>query len=269
MDPPKSAVMPGKDRAQVAQTALAPDRRPHAYRVLRELVRTRHSERCAFDPQEAPARDDVDAILESARWAPTAHNMQNFEIVVVDTASTLDRLARVRGELSEEFLEENRAQLAFSEEELAERGTGLLATMFPPTWQSLGGTTEPDWTDRHSYLGTAIASSPVVLVVLYDPARRAPGSERDFLGAMSLGCVMENMWLTAESLGIGMQIMSVFADPGVEGELRHILGVPERLRIAFACRIGYPAAAPGGYVRVRRLPATFTHWNTYGSARPR
>lgn len=51
-----------------------------------------------------------------------------------------------------------------------------------------------------------LPESPVLLVVVYVPGKRAPASEGDFLGIISLGCAMENMWLTAESLGIGLHI---------------------------------------------------------------
>ena len=49
-----------------------------------------------------------------------------------------------------------------------------------------------------------IVSSSAILFILYDPSRRAPASEGDFLGILSLGCAMENMWLMANSLGIGV-----------------------------------------------------------------
>jgi nitroreductase len=42
-------------------------------------------------------------ILEAARWAPTAHHMQNFEVVVVNERDLLDDI------------EENYAQLSLSE----------------------------------------------------------------------------------------------------------------------------------------------------------
>jgi hypothetical protein len=35
--------------------------------------------------------------------------------------------------------------------------------------------------------------SAALLVILFDPSKRAPASEGDVLGMMSLGCVMENM----------------------------------------------------------------------------
>ena len=61
------------------------------------------------------------------------------------------------------------------------------------------------------------------------------------------------MWLTAEARGIGMQVISVFSDQHVEDGLRRILSIPQYMKIAFACRLGYhpsrPAAKgiPGGY----------------------
>ena len=64
---------------------------------LLDIIRNRHSERVPFDPERRVSDADLDAILEAARWAPTAHNMQNFEIVIVDDEATLSTIARVHG----------------------------------------------------------------------------------------------------------------------------------------------------------------------------
>jgi nitroreductase len=228
-----------------------------------EVIRERHSERAPFDPEHLIAEGDLRAILEAARWAPTAHNMQNFEIIVVDDKSTLAAIGRVRGGASEEFIRENLAQLSSSEEELIQKGTGLIATMFPTSWQDPEGGPEEATDLEHGFLDATMRSCPVVAIVVYDTRRRAPASEGDFLGIMSLGCVMENMWLTAEALGIGMQIMSVFSAEHVEHELRKILSIPEHISIAFACRLGYPLQVPGRYLRVRRKVQNFTHRNAF------
>lgn len=241
------------------------DLRPHEFKILSDLIHRRHSERVDFDPEEPPSARDIEAILESARWAPTAHNMQNFEIVVVDRPETLSAIARIEVVRSETFLDENAAQLSWSEEELAERGTGLLATMFPPSWRTAGPRVRED---TQGFLRDTMRHSPVVFLVLYDPSARAPASEGDFLGIMSLGCVLENMWLTATSLGIGLQLMSTCSDADVEVELRGILGIPERLRIAFACRLGYPAVLSPPSLRVRRPIRRFVHWNSYEPLEP-
>jgi nitroreductase len=230
---------------------------------LSEIIRNRHSERVPFDPEHAPSDADLHAILEAARWAPTAHNMQNFEIVIVDDKATIKAIGRVEGGTSEAFVRENYAQLSFSEEELIRRGTGLIATMFPPSWRVPDAEPEMPADLEHGFLDSTMRSCPVVLIVIYDTRKRAPASEGDVLGIMSLGCVMQNMWLMAESLGIGLQIMSVFSSEHVENKLRQILSIPECMSIAFACRLGYPPDEPARYVRVRRDVSRFTHRNSW------
>jgi nitroreductase len=51
---------------------------------LLELIKKRHSTRAAFDPDKKVVKNDLEKILESATWSPTAHNMQNFNILVID-----------------------------------------------------------------------------------------------------------------------------------------------------------------------------------------
>ncbi|MGA2305504.1 MAG: nitroreductase family protein [Acidimicrobiales bacterium] len=231
--------------------------------TLSAAIRSRHSERVPFDPQRPVVEAHIQAILEAARWAPTAHNMQNFEIIVVDDPSVLAALGRVHGGTSEEFIRENYAQLSFSEEELIRKGTGLLATMFPPSWQEPNGTPDVVTDIAHGFLDATMRSCPTVMIVVFDTRKRAPASKGDFLGVMSLGCVMQNMWLTATVLGVSMQIMSVFSAEHVEGELHEILSIPSSMSIAFACRLGYPLEEPGRYLRVRREIQRYTHRNAY------
>jgi nitroreductase len=156
--------------------------------------------------------------------------------------------------------------LSFSREELKKKKVGILASGFPPSWTSPEAA-EGAVADRDeaSKLGEPVRSGPVMLLVLYDPGRRAPASQGDFLGIISLGCVMENMWLMAEALGIGFHVMSVLSSDAIEKELRSLLKFPDNFKIAFSCRLGYPVSEPGGYLRVRRDLEDFTYHNEYGS----
>ena len=63
---------------------------------LIKLIKTRQSSRGLFDPERAIPKDDMEKILEAARWAPTAHNMQNFEIVVVDDKKSLAAISEIK-----------------------------------------------------------------------------------------------------------------------------------------------------------------------------
>jgi len=231
---------------------------------LLTIIRDRQSARVPFDPERRVPPEHLEQILQAARWTPTAHNMQNFEIVVVEDRGLLEVIANLHGETSESFVRENYALLSFSEEELKQKKVGLLGLMFPESWRTPGVPPRLDEAHAHSILGEPIRSSGALLVVLYDPRRRAPASEGDVLGMMSLGCLMQNMWLVASSLGIGFQIQSALSGPRVGSEIKQLLGVPEPLQIGFACRIGYPLRDPS-YLRVRRDVADFVHRNTYGT----
>ena len=49
----------------------------------------------------------MEKILEAARWAPTAHNMQNFEIVVVDDKKSLAAISEIKRSPNLTFIREN------------------------------------------------------------------------------------------------------------------------------------------------------------------
>ena len=212
-----------------------------------------------FDPERPIAGEDLREILEAGRWAPTAHNMQNFEIVVVDDREVLKELGNVKRTVSETFIRENFEQLSFSEEELLRKKVGILGTNFPPSWRTPGVKPIPE--EGGSRL---MPACPTLLVVLYDPARRAPASELDFLGAISLGCMTENLWLAASTLGIDFHVVSSLAVAPAEAEVRRILAIPAHVRIVFGIRLGYAASAPR-YLRVRRGIADFSHHNSFGN----
>ncbi len=229
-----------------------------------KLIQERKSLRISFDAKRPVAKEDLQQILEAGRWAPTAHNMQNFDIVAVDDKEILEAIGKIKSPVSETFVRENYRQLSFSEEELRRKKVGILGAMFPPAWRN------PDFkldeADKKAVwpLEKSFPTSPILLVVVYDPDKRAPASEGDFLGILSLGCVMENMWLVANSLGIGFHIMSVLGADPVEKEVKRILNIPKHLKIAFACRLGYPVSKPAKYLRVRRDMKDFTHHNRFG-----
>ncbi len=231
---------------------------------VQRIIQERQSARVPFDPNQEVSEEHLQYILDAGRWAPTAHNMQNFDIVVVDDKEVLEIIGNVKSRISEEFLRENYEQLSFSKEELLKKKTGILGAMFPSAWVDPSKMAEVANKSEPMPLTQSIRGSPCLLIVVYDPKKRAPASESDVLGFMSLGCVMENMWLMAQSLGISLQILSAFAAPLVEKQVKQVLGIPEQLKIAYTCRLGYPTGA-AKYLRVRRDTADFAHYNKFGN----
>jgi len=230
-----------------------------------KLIKERRSSRMPFDAKHPIPKQDLIQILEAGVWAPTAHNMQNYEIIIIDDKKLLEEIGKIKSKISEVFLKENYKQLSFSEEEFLKKRVGVLGTMFPDSWQTIEGIEKVVKTCSPSPLSGTIKNSPTILIVVYDTRERAPASEGDFLGIISLGTVMENMWIMAASLGIGFQIMSVFSGETVAKEIKQILNIPEYMKIAFAVRLGYPVTKNFKYLRIRRNVEDFAHHNKFGS----
>lgn len=230
-----------------------------------KLIQQRQSTRAPYDPNRPVAKDDLRQIIEAARWAPTAHNMQNFDIIVVDDKKVLEKIGNIKPQVSEAFIRENFQQLSFSKEELLQKKVGILGTMFPPDWRDPARLDKAVRESRPAPLNRRINGSPVLLIVVYDARKRAPASEGDVLGFISLGCVMENMWLMAQFLGISVHVLSVFSGNVVEKEVKQILSIPEYMKVAFAFRMGYPISESVKYLRVRRDVEMFTYHNRFGN----
>jgi nitroreductase len=227
---------------------------------LQYLIEARHSSRAPFDPAWRVNQHELSRIVDAARWAPTAHNMQNFRLVVVDDPRTLEELGRIRAMASPAFIAESDRQLSSSVEELERRGVGLLATSFPSSWWTPDPARAP--ADASRSLGELIAGAPMVVIVVFDATQRAPASGGDVLGMISLGCVLENMWLTVQVLKLDVQVLSAFAGEAAEPEIKRALGIPLPWRIAYALRLGH-ACARTSAPRVRRDPETFVDHNRF------
>jgi nitroreductase len=232
--------------------------------AILKIIQDRRSARVPFDSHHPVEKESLRKIIEAARWAPTPHNMQNFEIILVDDEKLLEALGRIRSRTSMEFLRENYQQLSFSKKEQLQKKVGVLAAQFPASWRDPAEFEEVANEGAGASLSQIINGSPTLLIVTYDPRKRAPASEGDSLGFMGLGCVMQNVWLMAYSLGVGVHILSVFGrEP--EEKVKQLLHVPKEMKIAYAVRLGYPVRQPAKYMRMRRSANVLIHHNLYRS----
>ena len=126
-----------------------------------DLIRQRKSVRSAFDPHRPVTKEDLGKILEAGRWAPTAHNMQNYELVVVDDKKLLEAIGNIRYPITDAFIKENHENLSFSEEEWREKKAGLLGTALPPALRTPGmKLDEATYNKLILWWGKAIAGVP-------------------------------------------------------------------------------------------------------------
>jgi len=220
-------------------------------------IKEGRSDRITYDLKRTITKEDLMKILEAARWAPSPHNMQNFEVIIVDDKNLLESIQDCYQRPSTSFhrrlQESGHDAYASSEEELLRKKYGIFV---------------PDEKMRSSHK-RAIKLGPVLGVITYDPEKRPPHgrAEADFLNYIGLGCVLENVWLMAHSLGLSFQVMSVLGGPAGEG-VKRVLDIPKRMRIAFGFRLGYAVQWPKRlpiHSRVRREVKDFVHHDHYGN----
>ena len=202
------------------------------YTHLLELVKQRRTVR-QFKPDPVP-EGYVEKIIEVARWAPSGFHTQPWEFVVV------------------------------RKPEIRQAVIDILDRSAPPiTNQSRtgNGTTQ----SRKSF-----RDAPVFILLLADWRAKTglPGRPSEVTPMVSsiycsgLASAFLYLHLAAASLGLASQWYSSVSRPGVEEDIKKVIGIPEPLTIYDMMVLGY-AAAPPGPKEVRELEEMI-HYNDCG-----
>jgi len=170
-----------------------------------ETIRTRRTIR-KFKPE--PVSDEqIKAIIDAARWAPNAGNLQPWEFVVVRNHETIKKIRVMFHEyvkVSHLTLPKNHPYRIAREEKLRK---GL-------------------YEDYYS-------GATVFIAVFVDPSKTDSPLQDG-------SAAIENMMLAAWSMGLG----SAWLDTLPEEEIKQLLRVPMRLKFVACIPIGYPAETP-------------------------
>jgi nitroreductase len=193
---------------------------------LLEIVRKRRSVRVY--KRGAVSDEQLQTILEAARWAPSGANTQPWEFVVTRDR---DKMKRVRKIYDNEWRQRKRED--------------------PVHYKGL----------KKDYVGDV-----AVLVLVCGEERtkqvylttRQP-ADREKLFQASVANAVEQMMLAAASMNLGTVWVSVREE--VEPEIRELFNVPPELRLLWVVPIGHARTWPPA--KPRRPVAAFTHFEVY------
>lgn len=213
------------------------------YEDLLELVKARRSTRVfTADPV---SDDQVEQIIEVARWAPSGTNSQPWEFVVVRDKEAREKIA---GFVKAQLYPAHEIELTRPED---------------MRWPSAARpVADPGWKD-----------APVLIVVCGDLRTKKSYplvtqlARGDLVFDSSLASTFLYMTLAATSLGLGCQWASAVSNPYVMPLIMDLLEIPDDLVIYDMMVVGHPAAAPKP--RIVRDKAEFTHHERYDSSKRR
>ena len=213
------------------------------YQDFLSLVKTRRSTR-RFKADPIPD-EDVEKIIEAARWAPSGANSQPWEFIVIKDKATKDKIVDIIKEHSEYG---RKVELTRAED-----------LRWPSAARPVG---EPGFKDV-----------PVFIILCGDPRTRESYplltllTRGDSHFASALASAFLYMTLAATTLGLGSQWMSATGHPFVMCLLKELLGIPDKLVIYDTMAVGYPADQPKP--RLVRARADIVHDGRYDKTRYR
>ncbi len=195
----------------------------------RELLKTIHSRRSVRVYKTGKVTDEqLERILEAARWAPSGANSQPWEFIVTRDKKKMKKVREI-------YLNEWRQRKLED----------------PVHYKGL----------KKDYVGDV----SVLVLICGDPrtmqvylTTRQP-ADREKLFQASVANAVEHMMLMAASERLGTVWVSVREE--VEAELRVLFGVPQPLRLLWVVPIGPARVWPRP--RRRRELSAFVHWECY------
>jgi len=195
----------------------------------KELLEIIHERRSVRVYKSGKVTDQqLETILEAARWAPSGANTQPWEFVVTRDR---EKMKKVRQIYSDEWKQRKLED--------------------PVHYKGL----------KKDYVGDV----SVLVLVCGDPrtmgvylTTRQPG-DREKLFQASVANAVEQLMLMSASMGLGTVWVSVREE--VQADLRKLFNVPEPLRLLWVVPIGHPRVFPRA--RPRRELSVFVHREGY------
>jgi len=205
--------------------AVRPDLVPD-YDQLLELIHSRRSKRLFTD--EPMDRADVEKLLEAARFAPSGHNEQTTEFVVVQDKAVIraigDATAAALKKMGQQY--QNPVAKTIMRATLGKRKSSYLFELAP----ELTGLVSPyeegtDWILR---------GAPLLLLFCADSAG-------DFFARVNADLALHNAALAAETMGLGCFYAGfVVLAADRSDEIGHLVNLPETHQIYGALAMGHP-----------------------------
>jgi nitroreductase len=223
---------------------------------LYQAIKTRRTSNGPFRPDPI-APEHVRLILEMAAHAPSHFNSQPWRFVVVQDTAKRKAIADIAGDSMRMLIEEGSfwkrysKYFRFSRDEVEKTADGIHFDKMPSVLKPLAryvfspkGSAVINRMQVPRILGNdahkLVESSPLLLGITLTRAEYDPLELSGLYSVISLGAVIQTIWITANSLGIGMQFVSTPME--VEGQWEKIvslLEIPDEQALLVLFRLGY------------------------------
>ena len=229
---------------------------------LLDAIRNRKTTNTPFAPQRI-SDEHKRLLIESATRAPSHFNSQPWQFVVVEDPQRIAQIAEIAGDSMKHLMDDGsfvaryRRYFRFDAKETANTGSGIYIDNVPALLrpmvklvfsEQVGGLLSKF--GASTILGgdqrKIVRGAPMLLAITLDKAEYKPGELSGLYASITLGAVIQTLWLVTTAMNIGMQFISTPLEvPENKARVCSVLKIPAEHELVAIFRMGYKdASAP-------------------------
>lgn len=223
---------------------------------LFDAIVNRKTTNTAF-AKEKVKRGDIELLVKMASHSPSHFNSQPWRFVIVCEQPVIDKIAKIAGDAMVQLMDDGRfwkqyrKYFRFSEKEIEKTRDGIhidhLPAFLKPFAKSIFSEAGGKVISRFKVsriLGNdeekLVATSPMLFAIALTKEEYKKEELSGFYSVISMGAVIQTLWLTTTAIGMGMQFISTPGEiPEKWNKITDILGVPDDYELAAVFRMGY------------------------------
>jgi nitroreductase len=223
---------------------------------LLEAIRKRKTTNTPFLPDKV-SNAHKRLLIEAASRAPSHFNSQPWRFVIVEDKQHIQQIAGIAGDSMKHLMEDGsfvaryRRYFKFSEKESATAGSGIYIDNVPAMLRPMVKMVFSEQVGSLlGKLGAAnilggdqrkiVNGAPMLLAITLDKQEYKPGELSGLYASITLGAVIQTLWLVTTAHNIGMQFIStpleVLAN---KNRIVELLNIPSDHDLVAIFRIGY------------------------------
>jgi len=221
-----------------------------------ETIVNRRTTNSAFVPGKV-SPEHIETIVKMASFAPSHFNSQPWRFIVVQDEEIIKKIAKIAGDSMVQLMEDGRfwkqymKYFRFSEEEVQKTKDGIhidhLPAVLKPFVRSIFSEKGCKVLAKFKVpriLGNdeekLVAGAPILFIILLTKDEYKPGELSGFYSVISMGAVIQNLWLSTTALGMGMQFISTQGEiPENWKKISEMIKVPDNYEMMAIFRMGY------------------------------
>ena len=223
---------------------------------LFDAIINRKTTNTAFADKKV-TKEHIDLLIKMSSHSPSHFNSQPWRFIIVEDENVIKDIAKIAGDSMTQLMDDGRfwkqyrKYFRFSEEETEQSGDGIHIDHLPAYLKPFANSIFSEAGGKiiskfriSKILGSdeekLVATSPLLFVILLTKEEFKKEELSGFYSVISMGAVIQTLWLVTTAIGVGMQFISTPGEiPANWKMVSDMLEVPDDYEMMAIFRMGY------------------------------